>query len=333
MAAPPLSDTIGVRRRRVDGEAKVRGATRFAADIPVHGLLHARLVLAGEAHARITKIDSQAARGVPGVVAVLTAADLPIAAGKGGRTGEPLAREEIVFSGQPVAIVVAETEAAAEDGVDEVIVDTEELEHVVDLAAAMAPGSPRARISASTAESSDVGEAHAAVGGGDKDTADEDLSKNVVGRGRLANGDAGAALTATAATVSGSFTTSWNHQGYLEPLVCTAWLEPEGDLVVSTSTQGAFQTRQQIADLLGLSHDRVRVRPAPLGGAFGGKLMIVEPLVAPAVWRLRRPVRLAMTRMEDFAAANPAPGQVIELEAAASGEGRLTAVRGRVVID
>src|SRR3954447_6626202 len=91
MAAPPLSDTIGVRRRRGDGEAKVRGATGFAADIPVHGLLHARLVLAGEAHARITKIDSQAALGVPGVVAVLTAADLPIAAGKGGRSGEAAA--------------------------------------------------------------------------------------------------------------------------------------------------------------------------------------------------------------------------------------------------
>src|SRR4051794_4169960 len=218
MAAPPLSDTIGVRRRRVDGEAKIRGATRFAADIPVHGLLHARLVLAGEAHARITKIDGQAALGVPGVLAVLTAADLPIAAGKGGRTGEPLAREEIVFSGQPVAIVVAETEAAAEDGVDEVIVDTEELEHVVDLAAAMAPGSPRARISASTAESSDVGEAHAAVGGGEA-AGDEDLSENVVGRSRLTNGDADAALGASAATVAGSFTTSWIHQGYIEPLV------------------------------------------------------------------------------------------------------------------
>jgi CO/xanthine dehydrogenase Mo-binding subunit len=70
-----------------------------------------------------------------------------------------------------------------------------------------------------------------------------------------------------------------------------------------------------------------------LGGAFGGKLMIVDPLVAAAVWRLRRPVRLAMTRMEDFAATNPAPGQVIELEAGASADGRLTAVRGRVIID
>jgi CO/xanthine dehydrogenase Mo-binding subunit len=77
----------------------------------------------------------------------------------------------------------------------------------------------------------------------------------------------------------------------------------------------------------------VRVRPAPLGGAFGGKLMIVDPLVAAATLHLRRPVRLALTRIEDFAASNPAPGQVMELEAGATAEGRLTAVRGRIVLD
>ena len=72
----------------------------------------------------------------------------------------------------------------------------------------------------------------------------------------------------------------------MEPQVATAWLEPEGGLVVSSSTQGAFSTRQQLADLLGWSHDRVRVRPAPLGGAFGGKLMIAEPLAAARRVRL-----------------------------------------------
>src|SRR4051812_23899053 len=166
MAAPP-QENIGVRRRRIDGEPKGRGATRFNADLQVHGLLHARLVLAAEAHARIASIDAEAARAVPGVVAVLTADDLPIPAGKGGRTGEPLAREEIVWSGQPLAIVVAESDAAASDGVDEVIVETEPLEPVVELEAAMAPGAPRARVTATNAASSDVGEAHAAVGGGD----------------------------------------------------------------------------------------------------------------------------------------------------------------------
>jgi CO/xanthine dehydrogenase Mo-binding subunit len=332
MAAANPSDTIGVRRRRVDGEAKVRGATRYAADIPVHGLLHARLVLAGDAHARITSIDTSAALEVPGVVAVLTASDLPIAAGKGGRGGEPLAREEIVYAGQPVAMVVAESEAAAEDGVDEVMVNTETLDVVVDLEAAMAPGSARARVSASTAESSDVGDAHAAVGGGEAGD-DEDLSDNVVGRSRLVNGDADAAVAGSAASVSGSFTTSWIHQGYIETLGATAWLEPEGELVVSTSTQGAFQTRKDLADLLELPHDRVRVRAAPLGGGFGGKLMVIDVLPAAAALKLRRPVRLALTRSEDFAASNPAPAQLLELETAGAADGTLTGIRGRVVCD
>ena len=104
-----VSATIGVPRRRVDGEQKVRGATRYAADLPIPGILHARLVLSTEAHARLTGIDAQAARAMPGVVAVLTAADLPISPGAPGRAGEPLAREEVVFAGQPVAMVVAET--------------------------------------------------------------------------------------------------------------------------------------------------------------------------------------------------------------------------------
>src|SRR3954468_3108445 len=103
---------IGTARRRRDGESKVRGATRYVGDMPVHGLLHARPVLAAEAHARITSIDGSDALAVPGVVAVLTAADLPLVGGS-GRAAEPLAREEIVWSGQPGALVVAEAEAAA----------------------------------------------------------------------------------------------------------------------------------------------------------------------------------------------------------------------------
>jgi CO/xanthine dehydrogenase Mo-binding subunit len=79
--------------------------------------------------------------------------------------------------------------------------------------------------------------------------------------------------------------------------------------------------------------DRIRVRPAPIGGAFGGKLMVPEPLAAAAAIKLRRPVRLAFGRSEDFAAANPAPGQIIDLEVGATSDGKLTAVRGTIVAD
>jgi CO/xanthine dehydrogenase Mo-binding subunit len=92
-------------------------------------------------------------------------------------------------------------------------------------------------------------------------------------------------------------------------------------------------TRQGLATALGLPIDRVRVRPAPIGGAFGGKLMIAEPLAAAAAVKLRRPVRLVFGRSEDFAAANPAPGELIDLELGATQDGTLTAIRGRIVGD
>jgi len=331
--ATTTGGAVGISRRRVDGEPKVRGTTRYAADLPVSGLLHARLVLAAEAHGRIASIDRSAALAVPGVVAVLVAADLPIVDGAGGRSGQPLARSEIIYSGQPVAMVVAETEAAATDGVDEVVVDIEPLPAVLDVEAAMAPGAQAARVEVPSGDGADVGAAHGEAGGGEEGGDEEELSANVAGTVRMAAGDVAGLLGNGGATAAGRFTTSWIHQGYLEPQAATAWLEPEGDLVVSTSTQGAFSTRQQVADLFGLAHDRVRVRAAPLGGAFGGKQMIPEPLAAGAALALRRPVRLALTRMEDFAASNPAPGQLMELEAAAGDDGRLTAVRGRIVID
>jgi len=140
-----VSDTLGVARPRLDAPEKVTGATRYAADGFVHGLLHARPVLATEPHARIRDFDKDAALAVTGVVAVLTAADLPIKTTGTDRTSEPLAREEVVFAGQPVALVMAETEAAAEDGAELVVVDYEPLDAVVDVEAAMEPGAPLAR--------------------------------------------------------------------------------------------------------------------------------------------------------------------------------------------
>ena len=169
---------IGVSRPRIDAPDKVTGATRFAADGYVHGLLHARPVLATEAHARIRGIDKQAALAIPGVVAVLGASDLPIASSGTDRTSEPLAREEVVFAGQPVALVIAETEAAAEDGAEAVIVDYEPLPAVVDVETAMAPGAPLARtVEETDDEAGDLESIHAGVDHGQEDDPTEELSR------------------------------------------------------------------------------------------------------------------------------------------------------------
>jgi CO/xanthine dehydrogenase Mo-binding subunit len=110
-------------------------------------------------------------------------------------------------------------------------------------------------------------------------------------------------------------------------------VEPTGELVVHASTQGTFAARNRIADVLGVPHQLVRVHAAPLGGAFGGKLVLLEPLVAAVAWAVRRPVRLALTRSEDMAATNPVGGELIDLELGAGSDGTLRALRSRILFD
>jgi len=312
----------------------VRGTTRYAADAPVPGLLHARLVLANEAHAMISAIRTDAARKLDGVVAVLTAADLPLVGTGPGRLHEPLAFEEVVYAGQPVALVVAESEALAEDGAELVELELEPLEPVLDLEAAAVLGAPRARVRvrAGGEPGSDLADAHASVSAGGLDDR-EQLSENVLDTARLVHGDVDAALRASDVVVRGEFATPWMYQGYIEPQAATASLEPDGELVISGATQAPSATRDSLATLFGLPGERVRVRGSPLGGAFGGKMLIIEPLVASAALVLRRPVRLAMTRSEDIAATNPAGAELLSLELGADAGGAFTGIRARVLVD
>jgi len=325
--------SIGVSTPRRDSEPKVRGATRYAADVPVNGLLHARLLLAHDAHALIRSVDTTAARELPGVVAVLTADDLPIVATGSGRSKNPLAREEVMYAGQPIAIAVAETEALAADAIELIEVELEPVQAVIDVEGAVLPGAARARLHApDQGDDGDLGDAHAAVAAGGVGD-EEELSENVLGTARLASGDIDTALAASEVVVRARFHTPWVYQGYIEPQTATAWFDVDDELVVSTSTQAPFMTRDEVASLFGLPVDRVRVRSAPLGGGFGGKMMIPEPLVVSAALATRRPVRLAMTRSEDFAAANPAGAEVLEVELGADREGNLTGIRTRIWCD
>jgi CO/xanthine dehydrogenase Mo-binding subunit len=329
---------MGVSRPRPDGPAKVRGATRYGADRPVPGLLHARLVLATRAHARLVSIDRSAALAAPGVVTVLVASDLPISSDDADRMARPLASGEILFSGHPVAMVVATTPAAAADAAELVVVREEPLPVVVDPVAAMDPGSPLARLEAQ-AEAGDgapavTAQAHAAVGGGgDSSIDDEILSPNVIGRFAYREGDPGRAIDRAAVSVGGRFRCPWVHQGYLEPQVSTARLDDEGNLLVETSTQSIFGTRSDLARVLGLPDHRIRVSGTPIGGAFGGKYSMFESLVASAALTLRRPVRLALDRSTDFRITNPSQSFDIEVRLGADGEGRFVGLEVRIVAD
>lgn len=333
----PASLGVGVARPRSDSEEKVRGATRYAADRPIRGLLHARIVPSLYAHARIRGIDASAALEVPGVVAVLTAADLPIAAVDDMRMFEPLARGEALFAGQPVALVVAETEEAAADAAGLVVVDAERLPAVVDVLAAMSVDSPLARLEPLVpdegAEGGSAKAAHAAVGGEGVELDTEALSPNVFNAKRYVAGDVEAGLGASDATAGATFRTSWVYQGYIEPHAATAWLAPDGTLQVETSTQGTFYVRKQLAKIFGRKLASIRVTGAPLGGSFGSKILIVDPLVVGACLALRRPVRLVLDRRDDMAATNPAPGSALQVRIGARADGTLTALDARLVFN
>ena len=184
---------------------------------------------------------------------------------------------------------------------------------------------PRARFDRPDEEAGASAESqHAAVGGGSEEfTPDEPVSDNVVKRTGFRRGDVAAALAASDVVVEGRFTTSWVHQGYLEPQVAMAELDEDGVLHVTSATQGTFYTRSELARLFGLRRSAVRVTGATLGGGFGGKALLIEPLVAAATLVLRRPVRLELTRNEDFRMTNPAPGAILDVRLGATRDGRL----------
>jgi CO/xanthine dehydrogenase Mo-binding subunit len=336
LSGPSADGPIGRSRPRPDAPAKTRGAIRYGADRRLDRVLHARPVPATRAHARVVSVDGSSALRVPGVVAVLTAADLPITAKVPARLAHPLAGDEVLFAGQPVAIVVARTPTAAADGAELVRVRLEPLPLVLDPEAAMVSGAALARgdIEPDAGGAAMDASTHAGVGGeGDRSIEAEELSINVSGRTRYRNGDVDAALAGAAAVVEGRFETSWVHQGYLEPQVATAWQEADGGVVVETATQGSFAARSDVAKALGIPQHRVRIVPTPLGGAFGGKWPLYETLVAAAAVRLGRPVRLALERSEDLAATQPAQPFVIDLRLGADSDGRFVGLEARIVAD
>ncbi len=320
---------VGRSIPRVDGYEKITGQAKYAGDLQMPGMLHGRLVVSPYPHARIVKIDSSAAEQVPGV-RVLTAADLPIARPDPSRQGEPLAVDEVVFNGHPVAVVLAPTEALAEDAVALVEVTYEQLPAIVDPQAALAPEAPRARFKAIGAAGET--EAHASVSGAKEELAPP-ASPNVSNQTRQHRGDVEAGFRQADAVVELTYRTHWTHQSPLEPQTAAAWLDPTGILTIWSSTQGTFYPRQQLAKLLGLPAGRIKVVGMTIGGGFGSKLMLIEPLVGAVAMAVKQPVRLAFTRTEEYLAANPAPEAQIQVKAGATRDGTLTALQAQVTFD
>src|SRR6266550_640918 len=329
-------NTVGKRTRRQDGVDKVRGSTRYAGDISMPVLLHARLVLSPFAHARIVKIDTSPALEVPGVKAVYTSETLGMAnRNSASRSQAPLARDEALWCGHPVAIVLAETEGAAADGAAAVDVDYEPLPAVIDPVAAMQPGAPEAR-TRKEGKVSEIsgGEAHAAVSKEEEEPNTEELSENVSDKAHFHLGNMEEGWREAEVVIERTYNTSFVHQSDIEPQSIIVAPNLSGQqLTIWPSAQGMFGVRSSVSDALKLPERQIRVESVPIGGAFGGKFGLIEPLAAAAAHTARRPVRLAYTRSEDLLAGNPAPSSIITLKLGAKSDGTLVAMQGKVVFD
>lgn len=323
---------VGRRMKRIDSPPKLIGAEKFTADLRIQGMLRAAIVGSPHAHARVLSVSKDAALAMPGVVAVLTNDDLPIRTDDHGHpVAELMAGREALHVGQPVAIVLAETEVAAQDAAELVEIEYEPLPVVVDLDEAIKPDAPLVSHgrSGAFADEAAMHNADAAAAGGD----DEELPPNVSSAVNFERGDVAAGFAEADAIVELHIDSAMVHQGYIEPQVALAVPEGFQDITIYTSTQGAFHGRHKVADTLGLPDSSVNIVPMPVGGGFGGKFVLIEPLVAAMAKAVDRPVLLQYTRSDDFLAGNPAPECKIDIKLGAKASGEITALESELIFD
>lgn len=300
------------------GPDVVGGTARYTFDTAIDGLLHIKLLRSPHAHARIVAIDKSDALSIPGVHAVLTHEDAPSIVISTARHEKDWMDPEdtrvlddvVRFIGQKVAAVVAETEAAAEAACRKLKVSYEVLPALIDPELAMAPGAP--------------------VIHPDRTTANRvaDPQRNLVAETHGEFGDVASALTTSAATYEATFHSHRVQHAALETHGGLAWLDDSGVLTVRTSTQVPFLTRRALSDIFQLPMDKVRVFCERVGGGFGGKQeMFVEDILALAALKTGRPVKLELTREEQFIATSTRHPMRIHVKAGADAGGKLTALQ------
>ena len=322
---------VGKPTPMIDGGAKVTGNLKYTGDLKLLGMLHARFVLSSYAHANIKGIDVDAALALPGVQRVLTAADLPDMA-PSSRARLMLARDRVIFVGQPVAIVLADDQAAAADGAELVDVDYEPLDADTTMDGAMADDAPLVWPNGIPTGAEDEA-AHGADAGGDAEDEEEEAS-NIAGRTKVERGDVAGAFAAADLTVERTFETPMVHQSSIETQGWVAQPNPiNGGLTMWGSVQSPFGVRLDVADVLGVPESDVTVYGMPVGGAFGAKFGLYEAMVALIAVTVGRPVSLILTRGEELLATNPAPALRLSAKLGFKSDGTLLAMQAMAIAD
>ncbi|MBI2204446.1 MAG: xanthine dehydrogenase family protein molybdopterin-binding subunit [Candidatus Rokubacteria bacterium] len=276
---------VGQRVVRHDARDKVQAATAYAGDWAMPGMLHGVVVRSPYPSARIRGIDTTKAAAMRGVACVLTARDVPrntLMTDVPGQTTtvgplraklHVLAEDRVRHQGEPVALVAAETLEQARDAADAVEVDYEPRPGVFDAEQALAPDAPKVH---------DEG--------------------NLLAHWRIARGDVDAAFAGAAVVVEGEYRTQFVDSAYLEPETGVAWIDSDGVITIRLSTQ-VIEHFRDVADVLDVPQNRVRVIGAYLGGGFGGKEDVtVEVYLGLLAVKTGRPVKMVWTRQESLLA-------------------------------
>ncbi|GIJ45566.1 dehydrogenase [Virgisporangium aliadipatigenens] len=331
-ASPAAGEAVGANVPAPAGPDVVTGAARYTFDVDLPGAAHLKVLRSPHPHARIVAVDDTAALAVPGVRLVLTHRDAPLRRYSTARHEHPeedpadtrVLDDVVRHVGQRVAAVVADTEAAAEEGCRRLVVTYEVLPFVLDPVAALAPDAPQV---------------HGPVDGvaaPDGLSAPERFSApgNVAGAAHGEVGDVAAGLAEADEVYTATFRTHRVAHAALETHGALAWFDDDGRLCVRTSSQTPFLTRRALCALFDLPMERLRVVTGRVGGGFGGKQeMLAEDLVVLAALRLNRPVRWEFTRAEQFVGATTRHPFTVTVTAGARRDGTLTALALDVVSD
>jgi CO/xanthine dehydrogenase Mo-binding subunit len=321
---------IGTRPIRHDGIDKVTGRAQYSNDIHLPGMLHGKVLRSPHAHARILSIDTSAAEAYPGVTAVVTRDDFGAVSDKIQEMGEGssnlqhlrdniIAHDKVLYHGHAVAAVAATSPHIAEEALALIKVEYDVLPPIMDAKAAMQDGAPILHEKLRTNEMGKQG----------------DKATNVAAHFQHARGDLAKGFAEADVIVEREFKTEMVHQGYIEPHCSTTLWREDDHLLCWTSTQGAFQIRDQVAELLGIPESRVRVTPTEIGGGFGGKFTAYGDVPGAVLSKKsgHRPVKIAMSRTEVLQATGPTSGSHIKVKIGATKAGKITAAQAELIYE
>jgi selenium-dependent xanthine dehydrogenase len=306
---PESSGRVGARMGRYEGRELALGAKPYVNDMTAEGMLQGAVRFSDHPRAKVLRIDTAKAEAHPGVVAVVTAADVPGERRQGLITKDWrqfVAEGEVTSCvGDVLAAVAAETRAAAREAAELVEVEYEVLEPVTDPRASLEPGAPELQ-----------------------------ENGNVLSVSKVKRGDVDAALEEAAHTITERFETQWVEHAFLEPESSLAVPTDDGGLHFYSQGQGVWDDRRQVASFLDLPVERIRATLVSNGGAFGAKEDLnVQCHASLLALRTGRPVRITLSRAESIRFHAKRHPLFMEYTVGCDDEGRLAAARARIIGD